>query len=202
MNQADLSPFERGAEWVRTDFHLHTVKDPGQSRRFHAEFAGRENTFCKEWIAKLKDAGIRVAVITNHNSFDRDEYRELRRLGAREGILVLPGVELGIKEGGGGIHTLVVFNPEGWVSNQQSDDRINRFLASQFSANPTKEVEPVTIYADAWRNWMATGTTTFSFSPMSKPTTDSCRSWTERIWPMSFSDAENDGVNACSACKR
>jgi hypothetical protein len=138
MSQADLLPFERGAEWVRADFHLHTVKDPGQSRRFRAEFTGREDRFCKEWIAKLKDAGIRVAVITNHNSFDRDEYRELQRLGAREGILVLPGVELGIKEGGGGIHTLVVFNPVGWVSNQQNDDRINRFLNSQFTEKPNE----------------------------------------------------------------
>ena len=40
-----------------------------------------------------------MAVVTNHNHFDRDEYTTLRRLGAKEGILVLPGVELGIKDG-------------------------------------------------------------------------------------------------------
>lgn len=54
MNQDDLPPFDRGAEWVRADFHLHTLKDTGQSRRFRTEYAGRENEFCKEWIAKLQ----------------------------------------------------------------------------------------------------------------------------------------------------
>ena len=57
-----------------------------------------------------------MAVVTNHNHFDREEYKTLRRLGAKDGILVLPGVEIGLKDGGGGIHTLIVFNPEGWVS--------------------------------------------------------------------------------------
>ena len=49
---------------------------------------------------------------------------------------MLPGVELGVKEGGGGIHTLVVFNPDGWVFNEQNDDRIKRFIDSQFNGVP------------------------------------------------------------------
>jgi len=136
MSQTDLPAFERGAEWVRADFHLHTIKDPGRSRRFGAEFSGRENDFAKEWIAKLKEEGVRVGVVTNHNFFDLGEYKCLRKLGAREGILVLPGVELGIKEGGGGIHTLIVFNPDGWVFNPENDDQIKRFIDGQFAAPP------------------------------------------------------------------
>ncbi|MBP9223099.1 MAG: hypothetical protein KBF76_04480 [Verrucomicrobiales bacterium] len=77
-----------------------------------------------------------MAVVTNHNHFDRDEYKTLRQLGAKEGILVLPGVELGMKDGGGGIHTLIVFNPDGWVDNAENDDRINRFLSTQFHGPP------------------------------------------------------------------
>ena len=138
MNQTDLPAFERGAEWIRADFHLHTIKDPGQSRRFRSEYAGQENDFPKDWIVKLKSEEVRVAVVTNHNHFDRDEYKELRKLGAREGILVLPGVELGIKEGGGGTHTLIVFDPEGWVCNEQNDDRIKRFIDSQFAGVPNE----------------------------------------------------------------
>lgn len=134
MNNSELPAFDRGAEWVRADFHLHTIKDPGISRKpFRDEYRGRENEFSKDWIARLKSESIRVAVVTNHNHFDREEYKILRKLGAKEGILILPGVELGLKDGGGGIHTLLVFNPDGWVNNAASDDRINRFLAGQFT---------------------------------------------------------------------
>lgn len=143
MNDNDLPAFVRGAEWVRADFHLHTIKDPGASRKsFRDEYRGDEdghpkvNCFPKDWIGRLKEEGIRVAVVTNHNHYDRDEYKVLRKLGAKEGILVLPGVELGLKDGGGGIHTLIVFNPDGWVDNPGNDDRINRFLAGQFSGPP------------------------------------------------------------------
>ena len=82
-----------------------------------------------------------MAVVTNHNHFDRDEYTTLRRLGAKEGILVLPGVELGIKNGGGGIHTLIAFNPDGWEENPEPDDRISRFLSAQFQVFTDKGVD-------------------------------------------------------------
>lgn len=129
---------------MRADFHLHTLRDPGASRKpFRDEYRGvnghgheKANSFPKDWISRLKEEQIRVAVVTNHNHFDRDEYKTLRQLGAKEGILVLPGVELGVKDGGGGIHTLIVFNPDGWVDNPENDDRINRFLSSQFQSPP------------------------------------------------------------------
>lgn len=138
MNDTELPAFDRGAEWVRADFHLHTIKDLGQSRKFRIEFAGRENDFAKEWIGKLKNERIRIGVVTNHNGFDREEYKCLRKLGAKEGILILPGVELGVKEGGGGTHTLIVFSPDGWVVNEQNDDRIKRFIDGQFVGIPNE----------------------------------------------------------------
>lgn len=144
MTPTNDKQFPRGAEWVRADFHLHTLKDSGASRKpFRDEYRGenesgyaKANGFPKDWIARLKEEQIRVAVVTNHNHFDRDEYKTLRQLGAKEGILVLPGVELGMKDGGGGIHTLIVFNPDGWVDNAENDDRINRFLSTQFHGPP------------------------------------------------------------------
>jgi len=144
MTSIDDKQFPRGAEWVRADFHVHTLKDPGASRKvFRDQYRGvnenghdKANAFPKDWIGRLKQEQIRVAVVTNHNHFDRDEYKTLRQMGAKEEILVLPGVELGIKDGGGGIHTLIVFNPDGWVNNPEQDDRINRFLASQFQSPP------------------------------------------------------------------
>ena len=144
MTSNNDKQFPHGAEWVRADFHLHTLKDPGASRKpFRDEYRGvnehghdKANGFPKDWIGRLKEEQIRVAVVTNHNHFNRDEYKKLRQLAAKEGIIVLPGVELGIKDGGGGIHTLIVFNPDGWVDNPEHDDRINRFLSAQFQSSP------------------------------------------------------------------
>jgi len=144
MPSDKLTPFPSGAEWVRADFHLHTLKDPGASRRsFRDAYRGEDengnpkaNGFVNDWVDRLKAERIRVAVVTNHNAFDREEYRALRKRGAREGILVLPGVELGVRDGAGGIHTLIVFDPDGWVDNPANDGAIQRFVASQFQSPP------------------------------------------------------------------
>ncbi len=127
--------FPHGAEWVRADFHLHTLKEPGASRKqLRAEFRDRENEFVKEWVGQLVAAKIRIAVITNHNTFDVDEYKALRKAARRESILVLPGVELGINAGKG-IHALIVFASD-WVDDQAANDGIQRFLNSQFTSTP------------------------------------------------------------------
>lgn len=135
MESPAASVFPRGAEWVRADFHLHTLKERGKSRaKLRAEFGGRENDFPKAWVARLVAADIRVAVVTNHNVFDLGEFKCLRRLAWRENILVLPGIELGVQVGSG-VHALVVFNPE-WIDDQSTGDGINRFLSSVFRAHP------------------------------------------------------------------
>lgn len=122
--------FETGLEFVRVDFHLHTQKD----KEFL--YSGEQNDFVKSYITALKQANISVGVITNHNKFDRDEYKALRRAGSKEEILVLPGVELTVKEGSNGIHTLIVFNPDEWLEN--GNNHIQTFLTAAFAtiSNP------------------------------------------------------------------
>ena len=122
--------FESGLSYVRTDFHLHTYKD----KEF--VYDGEENSFLKEYIASLKVQNIGVGVITNHNKFDMNEYKALRKAGRKENILILPGVELTIKEGANGIHTLIIFNPDEWIENGYS--HISTFLTAAFAtiANP------------------------------------------------------------------
>ena len=60
--------FESGLEFLRADFHLHTQKDK--------EFS---NEFVKSYVSALKQANISIGVITNHNKFDKDEYKALKR---------------------------------------------------------------------------------------------------------------------------
>ena len=118
--------FAHGSSWVRAGFHLHTRQDK--------EFkdAGTARDFVARYIGALNQAGIGVGVITNHNKFDRDEFKDLRKAAKKENIYLLPGVELSVKDGRNGIHTLVVFR-EDWIDNRDNVDHINSFIGLTFA---------------------------------------------------------------------
>ena len=118
--------FAHGGRWVRVDFHLHTRRD----KEFND--AGSEQDFVARYTAALKQADIRVGLITNHNKFDREEFKALRKAAKQEDIYLLPGVELSVKDGRNGIHTLVVFH-EDWVDNRENADYINSFVGVTFA---------------------------------------------------------------------
>lgn len=118
--------FAHGSRWARVDFHLHNRKDK--------EFKdpSPDQDFVSRYIAVLKQADNRVAVITNHNKFDRDEFKALRKEAMKEDIYLMAGVELSVKDGSNGIHTLVVFRNE-WIDNKENVDHINSFLGLTFA---------------------------------------------------------------------
>ena len=123
--------FDQGSEIIRADFHLHTRKD----KEF--KYAGEEHSFVSEYVEALYAQHIRIGVITNHNKFDFGEYKALRSCARKREIFILPGVELSVKEGASGLHTLIVFDPETWLSN--GDDDINHFLDSAFIGISNRE---------------------------------------------------------------
>lgn len=134
---AEIPLFSHGAEWLRADFHLHTIKESGASRKnFKAEYRERENEFAGDYIQQLKKEGVSIGAITNHNLFDLDEYTELSKAARKEDILLLPGIELGIRGGGSTIHTLIIFDPE---TLSKDNDFINGFLRGQFPRSPVEE---------------------------------------------------------------
>ena len=122
--------FETGLQYIRADFHLHTCKD----KEF--VYSGEQNSFINDYVSALKNANINVGVITNHNKFDRDEYKAIRKAAKKQDIFILPGVELTIKEGANGIHTLIVFNPDEWF--EDGNNHIQTFLTAAFAtiSNP------------------------------------------------------------------
>ena len=124
MENETKNIFENGATWLRADFHLHTIKDK--------EFQPIENPndFFNQYIERLKSEQINIGVITNHNKFDKDEYVNLRKKAIKEQIWILPGVELSVNDGANGIHCLIVFDNEQWITN--GEDYINQFLTSAF----------------------------------------------------------------------
>lgn len=115
--------FKNGSKYVRFDCHLHTKSD----KEF--KYTDEENEFLKNYINKLKEEKINVGVITNHNKFNLDEYKNLKKKALKEEIFLLPGVELSVKEGANGLHVLIVFS-EDWISN--GNDKINTFLDIAF----------------------------------------------------------------------
>ena len=125
--------FDNGCEWIRCDFHLHTRKD----KEF--KYTGEDNYFVSDYVNKLESENIKIGVITNHNKFDLQEYKDLKKAANKKDIFILPGVELSVKDGKNGIHTLIVFNPEDWIKN--NENHIDRFLTAAFQGIDNRENE-------------------------------------------------------------
>jgi predicted ATPase len=124
--------FYEGAQWIRADFHLHTRAD----REF--KYTGDDNFYNSNYVDALEKAGIRLGVITNHNKFDFEEFKTLRKTAQKKGIALLPGVELSVNDGANGIHTLVVFSDD-WLAD--GHDHINPFLGVAFEGKVPGQYE-------------------------------------------------------------
>lgn len=125
--------FENGSEILKLDCHLHTRKD----KEFN--YGGEDDRFVSDYVAKLEEQNIRLGIITNHNKFDEGEYKAIKKAAIKKDILILPGVELSVKEGAGSVHMLIVFNPTDWLWN--GNNYITRVIDSLFLniANPGEE---------------------------------------------------------------
>lgn len=127
--------FANGSVWLRADFHLHTRKDK--------EFAQRDNNnnFVKRFIDRLVAEEIGIGVITNHNKFDKGEYKDLQKKAKQKNIMILAGTELSVNDGANGIHCLIVFDETTWLFNKSDEDYINQFLTAAFEGIPNRENE-------------------------------------------------------------
>jgi predicted ATPase len=124
--------FKHGATWVRADFHLHTKAD----KEF--VYTGEDDFYNSNYVDILVAANIRVGVVTNHNKFDIEEFKTLRKTARKKDVFLLPGVELSVNDGANGIHTLIVFSDE-WLENNQ--DFINPFLTVAFAGKTSEQFE-------------------------------------------------------------
>jgi predicted metal-dependent phosphoesterase TrpH len=127
--------FKAGNTWVRIDLHLHTISDD--------EFKYKGENFIKDYIEALKTADIRIGAITNHNKFNFEEYIKLKKEAEKNGIWLLPGVELELNEGKGKMHILIIFNDKELDEDNQF---ITKFIARQFDLHtnePNKKLEEV-----------------------------------------------------------
>ena len=125
--------FSNGSIWVRFDCHLHTRAD----KEF--KYAEHENEYITKYTEKLKEEEIEVGIITNHNKFDIEEYKALKKKANKENIFILPGVELSVNDGSNGIHCLIVFNPDEWLEN--GNNYISQFIIESFAGKANYENE-------------------------------------------------------------
>ncbi|MCF6148417.1 MAG: AAA family ATPase [Candidatus Kuenenia sp.] len=127
----DNNIFRNGSVWLKADFHMHTKAD----KEF--KYEGEENQYIQKYIEKLENTNTRIGVVTNHNKFDNDEYKALRKAAGKKGIYLLSGVELSVNDGSNGIHALIVFQYKRWVIN--NDNYIDQFLNSAFEGISNRE---------------------------------------------------------------
>ena len=71
------------------------------------------------------------------NKFNLDEYEQLRKAANKKDIMILPGVELSVKEGRGGIHCLIIFDRKEWIRGEKH--KINSFLDQVFAGDFDRE---------------------------------------------------------------
>ena len=124
--------FTNGSTWLKADFHLHTRVD----KEF--KYKGEKNSFVSDYIERLKEQNINIGVITNHNKFDFDEFKALRKKAKKEEIFLLSAVELSVNDGANGIHTIIVFSDQ-WLEN--GNDYVNQFLNVAFEGKTPNEYE-------------------------------------------------------------
>lgn len=133
MNNHEI--FSNGCCWIKADFHLHTKED----KEFHLPEGYNPNEFVKDYITQLEHQKIQIGVITNHNKFDLNEFKALKKAALKKNIFLLPGVELSVKDGSNGIHALIVFDYDKWVD--ETNNYIEQFLTSAFEGIHNRENE-------------------------------------------------------------
>lgn len=117
-----------GAEWHCVDLHLHT---PGvHSFKLNAgddirTEQGRQG-LVRRYVQALVASGIDIAVLTDYQGVRQPWFDQIRDAALAEGIVVLPGAEMSIGQGGGkGIHLLLICSPD------TPPDRIGAAIAAQ-----------------------------------------------------------------------
>jgi len=137
--------FTNGNKWLRIDLHLHTVSDD--------EFKYSGDSFEEDYISALEKAGIKIAAITNHNKFNKQEFLQLNSLAKEKNIWLLPGVELEVKDGKSGLHTLFIFDENEvdylgyFISNCYGLGRKNKSLDEVISFLDQEKKEYILILA-------------------------------------------------------
>lgn len=94
----------KGSEWSRWDLHFHTPSSYDYKNKTVTN---------SEIIQEMKRNSISVFAITDHHIIDIERYNDLKELGKKEGITVLPGIEfLSDARGKDPVHFIGIFSED------------------------------------------------------------------------------------------
>ena len=113
---------------MKIDLHCHTKKTKA------GDFETRQVT-PELFARKIRDAGVDIVAITNHNVFDFDQFQLLQKAASEECTL-WPGIEFDVKCKSKTAHMLVICNP---LNVQLFNDKViaftNNISPDDFSAS-------------------------------------------------------------------
>ena len=91
----------KGSEWNRWDLHFHTP----------SSYDYKDKTITNvDIVNEMKRNSIAAFAVTDHHVIDVDRYKQLKELGEKEGITVLPGIEfLSDARGKDPVHFIGIF---------------------------------------------------------------------------------------------
>lgn len=171
--------FAQGAQWVRADFHLHTRAD----REF--KYTGDDNFYNSNYVDALEKAGIHLAVITNHNKFDFEEFKALRKTAQKKDIALLPASSCRSMTGPMASTPWLFFPTTGWPMAMTilTPSWALRLKEKFLPSTSRKTGVPLCRYWKPSRSWKAI-IATFSLSlPMSKHRAGCGPNWTGDVLP-------------------
>ena len=126
-----------GAEWVRVDLHLHSPGVDTFNLPDGVNINSKEDKqkIVREYIKKIKQTNIKVAAITDYNGIRKKWFISIKDEANKQGIFILPGVELSISLTGGkyGLHLIAIFE------DTIDIDGLNTFLHS-LDKNPHEKL--------------------------------------------------------------
>lgn len=117
--------FDNGANWIKTDFHLHSpfVESFKLPSGINLSSADDVNKLINSYVQTLKAKDIKVAAITDYQQIHEAWFKPFQDAALKEGIFVFPGVELSVTHGKG-LHILFIFE------FSQDVGEVNRFIQS------------------------------------------------------------------------
>lgn len=113
-----------GANFYLADLHIHTPKDKNFTcpKGLNLNSPEGRKSLAEGYIKSAQEKGIKILGITEHN--DVSWIEEIREAAKNTDITVFPGFEVSADSGAGGIHIIVLFEPN--VSVTFLDDLITQ----------------------------------------------------------------------------
>ena len=106
-----MNDFTRGSEWGKWDLHAHTPLDSNWKSKPILTSVAQKRKFARDYIVFAKSENLSLISIADHNFCNNISdllIPYIQEEAKKEGIVVLPGFEITVKDGSG-IHLLVIF---------------------------------------------------------------------------------------------